>query len=504
MKLKLSIVAIAFATFLAPVTTLAQNKNNRVDPDHAKYSIKGKMSYEEKSNQRYLNDAIGKGIQFEYSSHRLAMPTDSFDLEVSFDSVKTDHPGGITRLDFWRYDTDIDEWIYDSEVRQGRSEIESTMKTNIMLVIDNSKSLDKDFKKVQNAAIAFVRRLYQESNGKDIFRVGVIGFSTIQFTKVLDIMPLTLHNYDRIRSFIEDSLEMQNGTALYYSLETALNMLEKDATRNIRKNEYKESRIYAFTDGLDQASVDDKRKLSNPNKYYEHLKPMMKGINRKRIMGGPNKTINTTIVTVRGGDMTDKQERQLDQRAKEICDDVRKLSDMSKLLSEFERLAQDLVSSNYVLKCYIPIGASGTVGWTFAEDHVVETPKVLPIKKPSNYWLGIGIEGGLLGGSGESESDGSGYVAARLDAAWPLSKALALGGTFGLGFGAVKLGPLAKFSLNEGSSLLLGLGYLVSDNGAFYMNAGWKFKSPWYINAGLNFGDGTGFSIGVGYTILGK
>lgn len=50
---------------------------------------------------------------------------------------------------------------------------------------------------------------------------------------------------------------MQNDTAFYYSLEKALDMLENDARSNIAKDEYKESRIYAFTDGLDQASVDD-------------------------------------------------------------------------------------------------------------------------------------------------------------------------------------------------------------------------------------------------------
>jgi hypothetical protein len=63
---------------------------------------------------------------------------------------------------------------------------------------------------------------------------------------------------------------------------------------------------------------------------------------------------------------------------------------------------------------------------------------------------------------------------------------------------------LAKLSFNEGSALLLGAGYLSAYDGALYLTAGWKFKSPWYINAGVNLGETTGFSIGVGYSLFGK
>ncbi len=517
MKHKLTFMAVIMMALTLPA--VAQNKEKRTDPDHAQFNIVGTMSYS--NGKRYLNDARGKNIQFEYVASRQAHATDSADLVVRFDSVETMPPGKfiapngkMRKLDFWRYDEEVGEWIYDSEVRQGKKEMESTMKTNIMLVIDNSKSLKQDFKKVQDAAIEFVGQLYRESGNRDIFRVGVIGFSTVKFTKIRDITPLNAANYRDIVTFIRN-LEMENGTALYYSLETALDMLEEDA-KAIGKDVYKESRIYAFTDGLDQASVDDARGLSTPTQYFDHLKPIMKG---KRIMNMPNKRVHSTIVTVRGDDMTDGQERLFDQRAQEICNDVRKLKDMSQLAAEFKKLAEDLVNSNFILYCYIPVGASGRVGWTFADENTKQQKE----RKPVKMWLGVGLEGGMALMSYEkysySEYYGTYYLSEEgteshpfgglhVDAAWPLSTSFALGATAsltycdGIGFA---VGPLAKVTFKNNSALLASIGIRNIIDGVHpYLSVGWKFKSPWYISAFTTLNGGLwDFGVGVGYSILG-
>ena len=517
MKHKLTFMAVIMMALTLPA--VAQNKEKRTDPDHAQFNIVGTMSYS--NGKRYLNDARGKNIQFEYVASRQAHATDSADLVVRFDSVETMPPGKfiapngkMRKLDFWRYDEEVGEWIYDSEVRQGKKEMESTMKTNIMLVIDNSKSLKQDFKKVQDAAIEFVGQLYRESGNRDIFRVGVIGFSTVKFTKIRDITPLNAANYRDIVTFIRN-LEMENGTALYYSLETALDMLEEDA-KAIGKDVYKESRIYAFTDGLDQASVDDARGLSTPTQYFDHLKPIMKG---KRIMNMPNKRVHSTIVTVRGDDMTDGQERLFDQRAQEICNDVRKLKDMSQLAAEFKKLAEDLVNSNFILYCYIPVGASGRVGWTFADENTKQQKE----RKPVKMWMGLGLESGLAtlgyekyryynGAYYISESGADHYFFAGLhvDAAFPLSSVFAVGGSASLtycfdnGIG-YSVGPLAKITFNNSSALLVGGGIRNLVGNTFpYVTLGWKFKSPWYVNAFTTFNEGLwDIGIGVGYSILG-
>lgn len=509
MKQKRLLLVVLTLTMMLPV--MAQKKQ-RTDPDHAMYSITGTMKVN--NGKRLLEGASGKHISFEYFDSRWAKPTDMADLVVRFDSVRTDPYHPMTKLDFWRYDEEIGEWIYDSEVRQGEEQMESTMKTNIMLVIDNSRSLEGDFKKVQDAAIEFVQQLYHASQGKDIFRVGVIGFSTVKFTRTLDIMPLDNTNYRKIVSFIR-GLEMQNGTAFYYSLETALNMLESDAQKNIALDEYKESRIYAFTDGLDQASVDDSRNLTTPTEYYDHLRPLMKGSQRKRIMDMPRKIVFSTIVTVRGGDMTDGQERQFDQRANEICDNVRKLKDISQLVSEFQQLAKDLVNSNKVLYCYIPVGANGRVGWTFAEN-IVRTP----VK--SSIWIGAGFEG-VSGWYYGGYEDYYGYwhgdwyryfsLGLRLDIiAFPISRWFGFGATVSLSTAEDEFlwegGALTKFTFPNSSSLLIGAGARWGFDQIYpYATVGWKFKSPWYIFANIytdeEVDDILGFGFGVGYSIVG-
>ena len=493
-RLLLAVLAMALM-----LTAVAQNRP-RTSPDKAKYSIIGTMNY--RNGQRYLDNPVGKNITFEYDETRPAMPTSMADLEVRFDFVKTDHP--MTKLDFWRYDAEVGEWIYDSEVRQGDTVAVKKMQTNVMLVIDKSSSLKGDFPKVQEAAIEFVNQLYTASREKGVmFRVGVIAFSTIKFTEVREIATLNATNYDAIVSFIR-GLKMENGTALYYSLDKALDMLEKDARENIKPEEYRESRIYAFTDGLDQASIDDKKGLTTPTQYYESLRPKMRGAQRKLIMNMPRKIVRSTMVTVRGDDMTEKQIQLFDERAEQICDNIRKLDDMTKLVSEFKKLAADLVNSNFMLYCYIPEGANGLVGWTFRDE------KVIKERNPSKFWLGLGLEGQF----GDYHYSDYASVGLRVDAIVPIGKSFGLGaslaGSWGSGYAdlIIEGALLSKITFKNNSALLFGAGvqyFTWWEQAKPYVTMGWKFKSPWYLTANLYFYDGDldGFGLGLGYSIFG-
>lgn len=528
MKHKLTILAVLLMALVMPV--VAQNNKPRTPPDKAKYSIVGTMNY--RNGQRWLDNPMGKRIDFEYDETRPAMPTDKADLEVRFDFVKTDHP--MTKLDFWRYDSEAGEWIYDSEVRQGDTVAVTKMQTNVMLVVDKSSSLKGDFPKVQEAAIEFVNQLYTASREKGVtFRVGIIAFSTIKFTEVREITTLNATNYNEIIAFIR-GLKMENGTALYYSLDKALDMLEKDTRDNIKPDEYRESRIYAFTDGLDQASIDDERGIITPTQYYEHLRPLMKGSQRKLIMNMSRKIVRSTMVTVRGDDMTDKQILLFDERAEQICDNVRKLNDMTKLVQEFKELAADLVNSNFMLYCYIPEGANGLVGWTFRDENI----KVPRERKPAKFWLGAGLEGGMAHEFYEKwdwwtdSRDGHQEWVLReagaysypffgvfVDGAWPITPWFSLGasGVFDLiyytntygyswlkpGFGA---GPLVKFTFRNQSALLLDGGVrMLIDDITPYISLGYKLKSPWYFKVFATLDDDgiKDMGIGVGYSIFG-
>ena len=104
----------------------------------------------------------------------------------------------------------------------------------------------------------------------------------------------------------------------------------------------------------------------------------------------PRKIVRSTIVTVRGDDMTEKQIELFDERAEQICDNVRKLDDMTKLVSEFKKLAADLVNSNFMLYCYIPEGANGLVGWTFRDDNIRTREEKPRERKPARFGLNFG------------------------------------------------------------------------------------------------------------------
>lgn len=488
MKQKRLLLAILAMAMMVPVW--AQNKP-RTSPDKAKYSIIGTMNY--RNGQRWLDNPMGKNITFEYDETRPAMPTDKADLEVRFDFVKTDHP--MTKLDFWRYDAEVGEWIYDSEVRQGDTVAVSKMQTNVMLVIDKSSSLKGDFPKVQEAAIEFVNQLYTASREKGVtFRVGVIAFSTVKFTEIREISTLNATNYNEILSFIR-GLKMENGTALYYSLDKALDMLEKDTRENIKADEYRESRIYAFTDGLDQASIDDSKGITSPTQYYETIRTKMKGPKRRLIMNMPRKIVRSTMVTVRGDDMTDKQIQLFDERAEQICDTVRKLDDMTKLVTEFKELAADLVNSNFMLYCYIPEGANGLVGWTFRDEKAVKE------RKPSKFWMGVSGEVGNYSYQGP-------FAGVNLDMTYPISKIFSIGFSAAAAYDSYGLGGhggiLSKISFENRTALLIGAGAITQQSYLdYYVKIGWKFKSPWYVSAYGFAGEGSGFILGVGYSIFG-
>lgn len=488
MKQKRLLLAVLAMAMMVPVW--AQNKP-RTSPDKAKYSIIGTLNY--RNGQRWLDNPMGKNITFEYDETRPAMPTDSADLEVRFDFVKTDHP--MTKLDFWRYDTVVGEWIYDSEVRQGDTVAVSKMQTNVMLVIDKSSSLKGDFPKVQEAAIEFVNQLYTASREKGVtFRVGVIAFSTVKFTEIREISTLNATNYNEILSFIR-RLKMENGTALYYSLDKALDMLEKDTRESIKADEYRESRIYAFTDGLDQASINDSKGITSPTQYYETIRTKMKGPKRRLIMNMPRKIVRSTMVTVRGDDMTDKQIQLFDERAEQICDTVRKLDDMTKLVTEFKELAADLVNSNFILYCYIPEGANGLVGWTFRDEKAVKE------RKPGKFWMGVSGEVGNYSYQGP-------FAGVNLDMTYPISKIFSIGFSAAAAYDSYGLGGhggiLSKISFENRTALLIGTGAITQQSYLdYYIKFGWKFKSPWYISVYGFAGEGSGFILGVGYSIFG-
>ena len=404
---------------------------------------------------------------------------------------------------FWRWIEigDGGEWQIDRESGSASNRYENATYLNFMLVLDCSGSMKDGIREVKDNAKYFLRRMLQASDKGNV-RVGIIGFNTVAYSKThtLDPIPLTHGNIDRLNNFIE-SFDADGGTALYYSVNTATEKLQKDYEKNIKGKKFAGSAIIAFTDGMDNTSTDE---MYNSSKRY--IEYTMRYFPQQTVNG---MDILSWCVGKRGEDITSDKiwNANVDQLEK-VFDNFIPISQMYELRNEFDKIINNLIQRNTVLGLQVANGTSGRVGWTIPEYEDYRLPP--PPKEPSNFWLGLGVE---IGTSSYYDyyydySESSVAAALRVDAAWPISEKFALGGTLSLGYSegdvVYKVGPLAKISFSNGTALLAGLGvnnWGDSDEAPVYFTLGWKFKSPWYIN--FSYSGLESYSVGIGYSICG-
>lgn len=203
-KFLLSIFFVAIA-----VLGMAQTHKVRTNPDEADFYIKGDLSIEEINGKVVykLSKVESQGIYFENKTIREGFETDKEDVLFQFSRARVDLPHTLDdTLDFWRYDKAIDEWQPDGETRQGTAGVETKKSAVIMLVIDCSGSIGKDFNKVQNAAQSFVDYVYNKTNGIGNIKMGIIGFSKMNETveNVFEITPLTSQSRSEMIRFINN------------------------------------------------------------------------------------------------------------------------------------------------------------------------------------------------------------------------------------------------------------------------------------------------------------
>ena len=523
----------------------------RIHPDDAKYKIYGRFETKFRNGKAFYELTEVNPIGFAFESidpTYYGGKSKHGDVYFTFDHVTYKGNPDLDNIGLFVYNESTNKWDADSETESRQGSDNETKDMEVMLVLDCSTSLsDAAFVQAKNSAASFIDEMLRESSAGNI-HIGIIGFSSWELTKVRPIESLTPSSSKYMKDFIS-GFTKGGGTALFRSYDEAFDMLNS-YSNNIENNKFAVSAIVTFTDGLDNGSINESKEIGSKKNYFNYIK---NNVLRKSIKGVPCQSY--AIFLPGGADVKDKAreneaENDLRTLAKQV-DNYFRVNNASQLEAKFKDIAKNLIDSWKIIQCYIAPGQNGRVCWTFGRK-VNNTPIHIDVrpKKKHNFWLGIGIEGGLVGGSkaddykspssspsgysplgyyssgyysssyssgyssGYTPSEDNGnencaYFLARLDAAWSLSDMFAVGGTFGLGYGEgdetiVKVGPLAKLSFNEGSALLLGGGYLSAYDGALYLTAGWKFKSPWYINAGVNLGETTGFSIGVGYSLFGK
>ena len=509
------------AIIIMPAT--AQKLKN---PDEATWAITGNMQSSltgGKTTYELLNPQGSNGrngyITFKKETHHFGNTVEGEQVVFSLQNAKTDRPNNFRgEMVFWSWNDEAGEWQIDIESGSGRSEYESATYINFMLVLDCSGSMGAGSRDVKNSAKFFLNRMLEVSGGKGNVRVGVIGFSTVEYSKNHTIapLPLTQDNYSYLCNYIEE-LYSGGGTALWYSMNAAAECLQQDYEKNLRGKRFAGSSVVAFTDGHDNTSNDKDKGYSSSkdyyNKYFKIHYPQQKVKDMK---------IETWIVGKRGEDITsDNIWSATESQFKAMADEYIPIRNMSELHSKFEDIANNLIERNTVLNLRVAEGISGRVGWTFPEEKIEIR---IPTMKTGKFWLGLGLEVGnsyyeqyVYDGyyydyygnyvnNGYYEYYSSIAFALRADAAWPLCSWFALGATVSFGWGAsypvYRLGLMNKFTFSKGSALLFGVGIQNwCDETYPYFGLGWKFRSPWYINANVNMYGSVSF--GVGYSIFG-
>ena len=438
-------------------------------------------------------------------------------VQFSFEKATTDCP---TRWDngfvFQYWDEDNNKWKTDVEACRGRTTSYSQKDMVIMLVLDYSGSMQNNISRLQSSAINFINSVSEISDGN--VHVGIIAFSGMDLAKnqVFPITPLSTDNKYQFERFIRDSQKGKE-TALYYSMDKAIQMMESYVrSKRFSADKYNGACMITFTDGLDNASINDEISTSmhrgRKNEYLSYLSGKLSGPSRKTILGIPVENFAIGFTGSEDFSIEDKEFfREVLQKTTPDKDHLILSSDFKDVERYFNDIIKKLTERWETLNMYVGESQHGRVRWVLncgkKEKKVYEEPNK---ETSSGFWLGLGLAIGL----GDYESYNYGYhesgtsasIGIRVDAAWPLNNWFAIGGTVALGYGTeevnFKIGPLVKFTFSNGSALLTGFGYMEPEESA-YLTFGYKFKSPWYITLSPYFGEEVGIGFGVGYSICG-
>ena len=418
----------------------------RIHPNNAKYYIKGIFDVTSGTNPSYtLTNVETQGVTLNdprttyYGSYQ-----DSHDdVMFTFNDVETTCPTKYDYISYWVYDEEINEWQPDVEIRSADRGMENRKIMTVMLVLDCSSSLENEFvhdlQYVKEGALTFLRTMYNASHTGNI-RIGIIGFNSLKRTLVRDIEPLTESSYSEMSRFI-NSFDVANGTALYYSLDKAVDMTD-NYLRNLKGKDYVTPIIITFTDGVDQTSFDNKKGIKNADSYYSVVNDKIHKAN-----------IEHFVVPFLGSDIKTEAQKEKFER---VLRSLTKPNDnshylpvksMSELSSIFGRIANNLIDRWQILRCYVAPARQGKVCWTFGKKGVKTAPapaqtKATPAKTPKsgrNIFLGINGTIGIPMSYFEANYGSAFGMGLNLkigvDFAYPVTQKFAIGAYTNLGGG---------------------------------------------------------------------
>ncbi|MBO7100341.1 MAG: hypothetical protein J6W21_10800 [Bacteroidaceae bacterium] len=189
--------------------------------------------------------------------------------------------------------------------------------------------------------------------------LGVMGFNQLLTTKSISILKAeTKSSYD---TFI-DAMTMKNGTILCYSVDQAINALQKatlpDDIFNVA--------IVTFTDGLDQGSLMMDDRFENDDDFLAAIK---KRITEETVAG---QSISAYSIGLRGRDITSASDiAKFQSTLKQLAStnaNAKEVTSMAEVNAKFQEIAEQLNSTSYLqtISLKIPGLSNGTrVRFTF-------------------------------------------------------------------------------------------------------------------------------------------
>lgn len=464
----------------------------RIHPNDAKYFIKGNF---DNSTSYILTNVETGGITINNpkSIYYGEYQNDHDDVLFTFDHVETTCPTKFDYISYWVYDDEIKEWQPDVEIRSADRGMEHRKIMTVILVLDCSSSLENDFvhdfKYVKEGALTFLRTMYNASKAGNI-RIGIIGFNSLKRTQIRRIEAINEGSYGDMVQFI-NNFDVANGTALYYSLDTAITMVENYVQSYKKTDKYTTPIVVTFTDGLDQTSFDNSKGIRSADSYYSVISNRLK-----------ENDIEHFVVPFKGSDISteaqkDKFERVLRSLTKPNDNDhYLPVNSMSELGGIFGRIANNLVERWQILRCYVAPARQGKVCWTFGKKSKAAPPPPPPPHddKPEKDFMRLPLLGLNVGiGGGFSRPTNFLDFSVGLDFAVAAKPKFAMGGFFSykttfqtihqLSFGLdFMIGPQKR-------AFLLGLGcntmfyrYFRFDVREYYYNYSLDHNEDYYLD----------------------
>lgn len=450
---KVFFLLLAFT--MLSVTGWAGDVQSRVNPNDAAYKIEGDFSYRIVGSEVWyeLKNVVTTGLQIQQKDVYQGKQPDGKEVMFTFDHIKADDSKfpGFDNISYWFYDPDMADWQPDSEIKKGERTNQSSKDITVMLIIDCSSSLQNDFEIVKRATNRFIEQLYQAAPNGNV-HIGIVGFSSMPETRVLPMQPLNQTSYYNMRTFIS-SLRINNGTALFYAWDQALDMTA-NYIQSGRMSKYSESHFITFTDGIDQTSQDIKHRptpIVSADDYYDYIIKTAKGKVRR---------YESDVVFVKGSDITNAQQQaKFENKLSRLAEPndnfhYERLESIERLEYKFERIASRLTESWQVLNCYVAPARHGRVCWTFGRQESKPDPKPLPVAKTGrNVFLGLG---GSVGFPVTATPDFGMTAKFAIDFAYPITDHFGLGAYCTLGGGVTLIQLYPAFDFKVGVLMTLG------------------------------------------------